>query len=155
MQLRRAYSFPIATHPDPHGKSQETRKFCQTAVNQIFTGIFSGIYKLLCFRHLRHAKIQGTYFKIQGTYFKIYGLYFLQQAMYFFGTWENGEISTDRRFLACHINPYMYAASSRRRYTVGNIRNTGRRTNDKGTKNPGMPHTRAYPDIRLCKKNLL
>ena len=47
--------------------------------------------KLLCFRDLKWAKIQGTYFKISALYFKIYGLYFLLHALCFFGTSGKGE----------------------------------------------------------------
>ena len=39
--------------------------------------------KSLCFRDLKWAKIQGTYFKISALYFKIYGLYFLLHALCF------------------------------------------------------------------------
>ena len=44
--------------------------------------------KLLCFRGLKWAKKQGTYFKISALYFKIYGLYFLLHALCFLGHTE-------------------------------------------------------------------
>ena len=44
--------------------------------------------KLLCFRGLKWAKIQGTYFKISALYFKIYGLCFLLHALCFLGHTE-------------------------------------------------------------------